>query len=221
MTDNKFRKKPVIVEAVKYAGDGNLDPRGPVPAWMFSAFESKILMATNGGDPLVIKTSEGDLTVSVGDYIIRGVDGELFACKPDVFEKMYERVREAKATTRSDHDISELGNGWHFCSKCGKSIKSPERRVYVGTNVENLKDYHEALHSMWAKVECVTEALPERFVKPTDQQIVKAAILFNDGKIEEKKLQDMVALADWVIDRLYDNGNISEPSLKEKEDGKV
>lgn len=55
----------------------------------------------------------------------------------------------------------------------------------------------------------------ERFKRPTDQQVVGMAILVNDGKIEQEKLADMVALADMIIDRLYENGDITIPSLKE------
>lgn len=56
----------------------------------------------------------------------------------------------------------------------------------------------------------------ERFTKPTDDQLVKAAILFNDGKMEPQKLSDMVALCEWVIDRLYENGDVTIPSSKEE-----
>lgn len=63
----------------------------------------------------------------------------------------------------------------------------------------------------------MTPELTERFKKPTDQQLVNTAILFNDGKMEEEKLQDMVAMAMWVIDRLYENGDMTIPSSKENE----
>jgi hypothetical protein len=44
-------------------------------------------------DRLVIKTLEGEMTASVGDYIIRGVNGEFYPCKPDIFSKTYEEVQ--------------------------------------------------------------------------------------------------------------------------------
>lgn len=55
----------------------------------------------------------------------------------------------------------------------------------------------------------------KRFELPTDEEIINAAILFNDGKIEKEKLADMVALCEFVINRLYETGNISNPSSKE------
>ncbi len=86
----KFRKKPVIIEAVEYAGSGNLRLRyvGNVPDWLWEAFENGI--AENRRGELVIKTLEGEHHVSPGDWIIRGVKGELYACKPDIFEATYE-----------------------------------------------------------------------------------------------------------------------------------
>lgn len=55
-----------------------------------------------------------------------------------------------------------------------------------------------------------------RFILPDDKDIIKIALLFNDGKIEEKKLTDMVAMAQFIIDRLNENGNVKIPSSKEK-----
>jgi len=56
---------------------------------------------------------------------------------------------------------------------------------------------------------------PERFKMPEPDQIINMAILFNDGKLEKEKLSDMVAMADLIIDRLYENGDILIPSSKE------
>lgn len=60
------------------------------------------------------------------------------------------------------------------------------------------------------------KASPERFKRPTDEQIVKAALLFGDGNLDDKgRLTDMVGLCLWVVDRLYENGDILIPSSKE------
>jgi len=55
-----------------------------------------------------------------------------------------------------------------------------------------------------------------RFQMPTDEQIAKAAIVFNDGRIDEEELTNMISLCLFVVDRLYDNGDIMIPSSKEK-----
>lgn len=48
----------------------------------------------NKGTTLVIHTLEGDMETSIGDYIIKGVNGEFYPCKPDIFAKTYEEVTE-------------------------------------------------------------------------------------------------------------------------------
>lgn len=84
----KYRKKPVVIEAVQY---------GP-----YSAPSAELLMflggsgATLTGDGIVIPTLEGDHLARVGDFIIKGVHGEFYPCKPDIFAKTYEPVAELK-----------------------------------------------------------------------------------------------------------------------------
>lgn len=87
----KFRKKPVVIEAVQYAGSGNMNPawwsaRLVVDAVGTAYFE-------NGADPMFIKTLEGRMEVSPGDWIIRGVKGEIYPCKPDIFAATYEAAQ--------------------------------------------------------------------------------------------------------------------------------
>lgn len=88
----KFKKKPVVIEAVQYAGRGNLNTRGRVPDWLWDALEGGTAYFVNGADPLCLRTLEGPLTVSLNDWIIRGVHGELYPCKPDIFAATYEPV---------------------------------------------------------------------------------------------------------------------------------
>lgn len=56
----------------------------------------------------------------------------------------------------------------------------------------------------------------ERFKKPTSDQIVKMALVVNEGKIERRKLTDMVVMCQLILDRLYENGDMLIPSSKEK-----
>ncbi len=80
----KYRKKPVIIEARKFDGtDESVE-------WLLPQLKSgKIGRATN---KLYIKTLEEIHTANVGDYIIKGVKGEFYPCKPDIFEQTYEIV---------------------------------------------------------------------------------------------------------------------------------
>lgn len=80
----KYRKKPVVIEAVQWDG-GNLSEI----ATLGGARTYEQDFTSNG---LVIKTLEGNMTAKPGDWIIKGVKGELYPCKPDIFEQTYEPV---------------------------------------------------------------------------------------------------------------------------------
>lgn len=97
---SKYRKKPVVIEAFQYDGD-LMDSNGKycVPKWAVKAYKEGVIYfdSQDSDSPpieLFIKTLEGDHHASVGDYIIQGVQGELYPCKPDIFEKTYEKVRK-------------------------------------------------------------------------------------------------------------------------------
>jgi hypothetical protein len=84
----KYRKKPVVIEAIIYDGTNG----------------DEIKAFTQGGcyrdvtDPqnprFMIRTLEGEHIASWGDYIIRGIKGEFYPCKPDIFAATYEAVEE-------------------------------------------------------------------------------------------------------------------------------
>jgi len=76
-----FTKKPVTIEARQWTGDNAAD----LLAWITPA-------ATRDGPKLIIPTLEGDHTASLGDWIIKGVQGEFYPCKPDIFEVTYEQA---------------------------------------------------------------------------------------------------------------------------------
>ncbi len=83
----RFRKRPVEVEAVRWIGSNYMEVgalAGPSDWDRHSVWL--------GGDSLVIHTREGDMRADVGDYVIRGVAGELYPCKPEIFEATYEPV---------------------------------------------------------------------------------------------------------------------------------
>ena len=91
----KYRKKPVEIEAIQWTGL-NLEE---INAFVGGSLIYDILdtaWEVGKGRPHVfikIKTLEGDMTASEGDYIIHGVSGELYPCKPDIFKKTYEVVK--------------------------------------------------------------------------------------------------------------------------------
>ncbi len=83
----KFRKKPVEVEAVQF--QGGVSSGNHIIGWM-SAGTSYPARWEDGN--LLIKTLEGIMRAFPGDWIIRGVKGEYYPCKPDIFESTYEQI---------------------------------------------------------------------------------------------------------------------------------
>jgi hypothetical protein len=82
----KFRKKPVVIEAIQFQ-----DTAATITA--ISDFTNQTIKVNYGPDSptLTIPTLEGDMTANVGDWIIRGVKGEFYPCKPDIFAATYEQ----------------------------------------------------------------------------------------------------------------------------------
>ncbi len=87
----KFRKKPVVIDAVQYDREGQLIG-STVPGWFIDALEHEVVRYWEDRDVMMIKTLEGKHIVSPGDWIIKGVKGELYPCKPDIFAATYETV---------------------------------------------------------------------------------------------------------------------------------
>lgn len=94
----KYRKKPIIVEAFQYDGDlKGTNGEYYIPQWAVTAYEDGSLFYKEYLDLVCLlfcKTLEGNMLVSVGDYVIRGIKGELYPCKSDIFEMTYDLVEE-------------------------------------------------------------------------------------------------------------------------------
>jgi hypothetical protein len=100
-----FRKKPVVIETFQMTYERRVD-NTEWPEWLNRAWNttwgqpgavsSEDFPTSNGTDRLTIYTLEGVHTVEWGDWIIQGVKGELYPCKPDIFELTYEPVEAAQ-----------------------------------------------------------------------------------------------------------------------------
>jgi hypothetical protein len=82
----KYRKKPVEIEAIQFVDDDY----GTLVAIGSMGLKPVVL---NNPKRLQIETLEGTMFASLGDYIIKGVNGEFYQCKPDIFNKTYDEVR--------------------------------------------------------------------------------------------------------------------------------
>ena len=94
----KYRKRPVVVEAIKWNGNNELELKEFVGKDLSLDLIRAPQITEQGTIPkwviLKIRTLEGVMNVSLGDYVIKGVNGEFYPCKPDIFEKTYEKVEE-------------------------------------------------------------------------------------------------------------------------------
>lgn len=85
----KYRKKPIEIEAWRFGGPD-------MPGWLVAAMEAGTVMwhkGTRDSSPCyTIMTLEGTMRADPGDWIIKGVAGEIYPCKPDIFDKTYEKV---------------------------------------------------------------------------------------------------------------------------------
>ena len=101
---SKYIKKPVEVEAVQFDGtDESVE-------WLLPQLKSgEISRACN---KLYIKTLEGVMEAKVGDYVIKGVNGEFYPCKPDIFEKTYEKIEDDDLLNEKPIFFEDLKNGY-------------------------------------------------------------------------------------------------------------
>ena len=91
----KFRKKPVVIEAVQFKNINRDEVQQFVGKELKQEIESDTAYEAGMGasiSSLTIPTLEGDMKAMPNDWIIKGVKGEFYPCKPDIFEKSYEPV---------------------------------------------------------------------------------------------------------------------------------
>jgi hypothetical protein len=104
----EYRKKPVVIEAFRYAMDSR-------PDWFDTKVTSNEIITYVGTDIrdssqyyCEIKTLEGIMRGNCGDYIIKGVQGEVYPCKPDIFEMTYEIASTSSQTEISDEEVEQM-----------------------------------------------------------------------------------------------------------------
>jgi hypothetical protein len=81
----RYVKKPIIIDAEKWTGNNLVD--------ILNFCDKCYLKPTDGKEELTIATLEGPMRASINDYIIKGIQGEFYACKPDIFELTYDIVK--------------------------------------------------------------------------------------------------------------------------------
>ena len=133
----QYRKKPVTIEAVQFDG------LNPTELKDFVGENCEVKIYDNDVTPpvarIVIHTLEGDMEVSKGDYVIKGVKGEFYPCKPDIFEQTYESVETQKELEEALK--CAIADVVRFSKRGGRQVE-----------LEN-EPYYNALHSLYEQLE--------------------------------------------------------------------
>lgn len=147
----KFRKKPVVIEAFQLTAESRRDnsewPQWAHEAWNKGRFGALYCSEGIADGPLFIRTLEGEMRVDFGDWIIRGVKGELYPCKPDIFVATYEAVLNPDTKLPAEFNVNLTG-----CARCGgdHSVLVFRRLARGQTGVEH--------YTHWAR--CPTNGEP-------------------------------------------------------------
>lgn len=152
-----YRKKPVTIEAVQFDG------LNPTEIKDFVGENCEVEIYDNGVTPpvahIVIHTLEGDMEVSKGDYVIKGVKGEFYPCKPDIFRQTYESEEPDKSL---EEEIE----------KCWKDWLSPSNQPSVEGVFPKSEFMMYARHfAEWQKSQMLKDAYVE-------------SLIVEDGRIE-------------------------------------
>ena len=105
ISPRRYRKKPVEIEALQW--DGTAEGATPIIDWVLTndgsaAYICEDIERCSGSETshkIMIRTLEGDMKADRDDWIIRGIEGEFYPCKPDIFEKSYDALEDLTPTT--------------------------------------------------------------------------------------------------------------------------
>lgn len=143
MKSSKYIKKPVEIEAIQWTGDNIED------------IKEFCNQCTLSNDELIIFTLEGKMIASINDYIIKGVKGEFYPCKPDIFKTTYDEVKE---TTFIDRLLIEEKELFEKIDKLDEFILhnpifdslDEDMKTQMFSQINAMKIYHQALSNRLA-----------------------------------------------------------------------
>lgn len=115
-TKMKYRKKPVVIDAVQWTGKNGMEVARFIGLDM-ERIEANVARGFNPPELFIIKTLEGDMIANVGDWIIRGVKGELYPCRSDIFAATYEAV-DSPNSVIEPHLMCGFWGDWCRCGAC-------------------------------------------------------------------------------------------------------
>lgn len=118
----KYRKKPVEIEAMQLTADNACE------VLTFCNGSGDIVASKEDDGTISIKTLEGTMIASIGDYVIKGVKGEFYPCKPDIFEATYDKIDEALEAIPADWEMEIC---LHSLQAIVEKLDQDPRIVYV------------------------------------------------------------------------------------------
>lgn len=171
LTDVKyFTKKPVTISAIQWTGDNLPDViafTGKHPRWgeWFEDMDEYISHVKNDGNRFKIFTLEGVMAALPGDWIIRGVQGEHYPCKPDIFAETYapaelqeRRKADSEAVAWTDdeelRDANESGSGYLFgVGRDANKFADPRRQIMLYRHAQPAPDRDNVRreHAEWSR----------------------------------------------------------------------
>ena len=128
----KYRKKPVEVEAVQF--DGKTESIEWISQQL--SVDARLLKSS---ERLIIETSKGIKKVAIGDYIIKDINGELNTCKPDIFQKTYEKIEDDDLLNEKPIFFEDLKNGY--------------TKAYTKSDIDMLIKYNNSMELVINKLE--------------------------------------------------------------------
>ena len=146
----KYRKKPVVIEAIQYTGNNIVE----IIKFMQegangnkSRYLRYLRYNAKKGEYFIL-TPEGKYKLTEGDYIVKGVKGEFYPCKPDIFEMTYEEVQnvEGKRMSNIDYLRSEIKKLWKLHKELTDKIESLECQLAIELDKEEQekRDWHNS-----------------------------------------------------------------------------
>ena len=204
----QYRKKPVVIEAVQFDG------LNPTEIKDFVGKNCEVEIYDNGVTPpvahIVIHTLEGDMEVSNGDYVIKGVKGEFYPCKPDIFEQTYEPIitPEPELTEFEKKVEAEAlknrGNSPKSNTNSQKGIVYQAiNEIMGGHTPEKLAECNQTVFKVAMRALEIQQE--EHLTKEDIQKVLELALeyykleVFGTGKESENPNQERL---DWIYDRM-------------------
>lgn len=132
---SKFTKKPITIEAIEFK-DATLSTLDTISEFMNQ--EQEIVFDDKTADPKIkIETLEGPIFASIGDMIIKGIHGEFYPCKPDIFFKSYDH--------ESSKDMGEVSDGYHTFNELYDFRKMYNAALFNSWAKQGLYDVHKSI----------------------------------------------------------------------------